>query len=132
MTTVSQTTSPNRTYHGLPARNEIDGGRIVVEPFGGGPTQREAADLLYELVNPYGNYGPHNFWWGYSGSNPHETADVILTDAVPGQLSADLIHDFVVDVVAHLDTEWHLNRGMIVRWVRGWHAEHDPPATTAA
>lgn len=51
----------DRTYHGLPATDEWGGQRIVVEGFGGGPTERDRVDVLYELENERGYYGPHAF-----------------------------------------------------------------------
>ena len=32
--------------------------------------------------------------------------------------------DFCCDVLRHLCEEWRLSRGTVLRWVRGWYAEH--------
>lgn len=114
----------DRTYHGLPDTDEQGGQRIVVEEFGGGPTKRQRAEILYELENQRGYYGPHAFWWGYQGTNPHDTAIAILTDALGKRPTREMEHAFVEDVVAHLCTEWLMNRRMILRWARGWCIEH--------
>lgn len=122
---------PKRTYHGLPKIEENGGQHISVEQFGGGPTERKQVETLYLLESLYQHYGPYEFWWGYTGSGAHRAAESILVDALSKQKSEDLppwmAHAFCVDVVAHLDDEWHLNVRMILRWVRGWCAENDVP-----
>lgn len=116
--------TPNRTYHGLNA----DGGHIKVETFGGGPTERRNAMVLYLLENPEPHFGQHRFWWGYTGSSAHDTALAILVDALgkkePSEVPREIQQAFCRDVIAHLDDEFHLNRMAVVRWTRGWCAEH--------
>lgn len=115
---------PDRTYHGMGA----EGGHIKVESYGGGPTQRLNIQVLYLLENFDQHYGPHRFWWGYTGGSAHDTARAILCDALgktdPVAVPKEIQQAFCQDVIAHLDDEFHLNRMALVRWTRGWCAEH--------
>jgi hypothetical protein len=117
---------PNRIYHGLAETDDDNGHRIVAEVGGGGPTERTQARFQYELVNTYGYRGRRTFLWGYGGSNPHDTAQILLADALGVEAPRDLVVEFVHDFVAHWhkDQEWWLPRWTILRWVKGWGVEN--------
>lgn len=127
--TMSFSDYPDRVYHGLSSdRDEHGGSPIAVEHGGGGPTEREQAQRLGYLDSPDTYYGPRSFWWGYTGSSAQDAGHALLADALdehhpdPG-----MITEFVVEVVAHLSDqhEWWLSRAAILRWARGYRAEHD-------
>lgn len=118
--------NPNRIYHGLADVDDDNGHPIVAELGGGGPTQRDRAEQLYELANPHRDNGRQTFLWGYDGSNPQDTARVLLTDALSVDPTEELRWAFVNDFVAHWqgDQEWWLPRRTVLRWVKGWCAEN--------
>jgi len=121
-------------YHGINPSD--DRAHIMVEDVVFGPTERQNVSVLRELPEPaYGGFG-----WGYNGSGPLWAAAAILADALslgdPASCGLDpaapardgtliaLRGDFVWDVLSQLCMEWRLRRGAVLRWVRGWYAEH--------
>lgn len=131
-----ETSHPNRIYHGLAEVDDDNGHLIVAELGGGGPTQRDQTQRLYQLDNPHRFNGYRTFLWGYEGTNPRETAQVMLNDALGVDPPKMLRQAFTTDFVAHWheDQEWWLPRRTILRWVKGWCAEHriDIPPGDAA
>ena len=124
-------------YHGIGPRMSADGrAHIMVEDVAFGPTERQDTAVLRELAEPA--YG--GFLWGYNGSGPLWAAAAILADALglgdPAACGIDaaspqrddtliaLRGDFTWDVTSQLCEEWRLRRGAVLRWVRGWYAEH--------
>ena len=125
------------TYHGVGQDMSADGrAHVIVESAEVGPTERQHAILLRELPEP-----PFaDFNWGYGGTGPELAAAAILADALilgdpydcglglAGQTQdatfSALRVDFCCDVLRHLCEEWRLSRGTVLRWVRGWYAEH--------
>jgi hypothetical protein len=86
------------------------------------------------------------FGWGYNGGGTSATAAAILADALdldPDEfdlIEADdetlesLREDFCTDVLAVCADEFRLRRGAVLRWVRGWYAQHgvtDLPSAVA-
>lgn len=116
---------PGRIYHGLSEQDANGGSPIAVEQSGGGPTEREQAQRLGYLDSPDAYYGPRSFWWGYTGSSAQDAVHALLADALGQQPEADMIPEFVQDVVSHLSdqSDWWLSRRAIVRWARGYRAE---------
>src|SRR5687768_13722554 len=70
--------------------------------------------------------------WGYNGSGTSAAASAILTDALGQEPSVDLREDFCEDVLSQFMDEWRLRRGVVLRWVRGWCAEHGVESLPAA
>ncbi|MEV0649907.1 DUF6166 domain-containing protein [Phytomonospora sp. NPDC050363] len=132
---------PNHSYHGIPGGVDAAGNyrsaRILVETAEPGPTERERARLLRELVDEDG-YG-----WGYNGSGTSNAAAAILADALElgdpdtigmsmaahpeNRVLTELREDFCVDVLAQACDEWRMSRGAILRWARGWYLQHGDP-----
>jgi hypothetical protein len=118
------------TYHGTWPRGAVDDrARIVVEHTAFGPTERADTVILRELAAPFG------FGWGYNGGGPGRAAAAVLDDALElGGLGSNgvfrdrildrLRYDFCWDVMSQMCGEWRLRRGVVLRWVRGWYAEH--------
>jgi len=112
----------DRVYHGI---KSADGkARILVEHVSFGLTEHDAVEAVRELHPPA--YG--GFSWGYNGGGPAEAARAVLADALevadPDSFG-ELRSDFCFDIVTQLPTEWRLRRGAVLRWARGWCAEHD-------
>lgn len=88
------------------------------------------------------------FNWGYNGTGPLRAAAAILADALslgdpadcgmdpfsprPDTILITLRGDFTWDVTSQLCEEWRLRRGAVLRWVRGWYAEHGITGIPAA
>jgi hypothetical protein len=125
------------TYHGLgPLVTEDERAHILVEVTEFGPTERQKVTVLRELAEPA--YGGFN--WGYNGGGPGRAAAAILADALdlgdpdtcgigpaasPRNITlGDLRFDFCWDVLTQFCEEWRMRRGAVLRWVRGWYAEH--------
>jgi hypothetical protein len=125
----------HRVYHGIADDRAGANARILVMDAGDGPTERERANVRYQLT-------PKDpFWWGYGGGSPSRTAKAILDDVLPdataGQRLADIparlrrqltvafIHDFIAH--CHDSTEFWLPASAIVRWTRGFLAEAQQP-----
>jgi hypothetical protein len=125
------------TYHGVYRLDDNDRAHILVEQIAFGPTERQGVAVLREIPEP--QHG--GFLWGYVGGSPTRAAEAILADAldlpdlstlddahVPGRdrdrTSIRLRNDFCIDVLSQLCHEWRLRRGAVLRWVRGWYAEH--------
>lgn len=128
------------TYHGLGQRISPDGrAHIFVEGTVFGLTEHEHVAASRELDEPV--HG--GFYWGYNGGGPARAATAILADAlnpdgpVPSGLDPTaatqdatlgaLRSDFCWDVLSQLCEEWRLRRDAVLRWVRGWYAEHGLP-----
>jgi hypothetical protein len=125
-------------YHGVIRRSaNEEQPQIFVEQVAFGPTERRSVSVLRELIPP-----PHGgFLWGYTGGSPARAAEALLTDALGlpaldvldktgpkmgyDTLSVRLRNDFTFDVMSQLSDDWRLRRGAVLRWVRGWYAEHD-------
>ena len=125
------------TYHGIGRRVAADGRtHILVEDTAFGPTARQGITVLRELPEPSSG----GFYWGYDGSGPYRAAAAILADtlslsdpdargvgpaASPRDTTfSELCSDFCWDVLTQLCEEWRMRRGAVLRWVRGWYAEH--------
>jgi len=117
------------TYHGTLDRAN-NRARITVEQTVFGPTERATARVLRELAPPAGGFG-----WGYNGGGPARAAAAVLDDALElGGLGNSgsfqdrtldhLRYDFCWDVMSQMCDEWRLRRGAVLRWARGWYAEH--------
>ena len=113
----------DRTYHGFNDDGSSDPNdrfRLVVELSEFGPTERE---YPYQLRHLKGSFG-----WGYNGSGTSETAEAILRDALDLPARAQLLQEmqsaFCEDVVAHFAEEFMIRRGAVLRWARGWAAQH--------
>ena len=117
----------HRVYHGTADDHSGTNSRILVMDGGAGPTERERANVLYQLA-------PENpFWWGYGGGSPGRAAtsiiDDVLPDAVPGKTLADLpgkLRDdltlaFLQDFLAyfHDGKQFWLPARTVARWTRG-------------
>jgi hypothetical protein len=109
--------------------------RIFVEESKKGPTERVTAKMLGELMQGRDSDAPLSglyFGWGYNGTGTSAAARAILADAMGIEPSDDLREGFAADVLTYLCDEWRLRRGAVLRWVRGWYAEHNisslPPA----
>jgi hypothetical protein len=86
------------------------------------PVQRQ------ELRHPSDN----DFGWGYNGHGTSRTAATILQHAL-GETPSDLLReDFCLDVVAHLTDMFYLRQGAVLRWARGWFAQHPSERMPAA
>jgi hypothetical protein len=124
------------TYHGIgPLTAADDGAHILVEVTEFGPTERQKITVLRELAEP-----PYGFHWGYNGGGPGRAAAAILADALSlgdpdtcgigtaasplNTTLGELRFDFCWDVLTQFCAEWRMRRGAILRWVRGWYAEH--------
>lgn len=134
-------------YHGTYQKNgDRKTARIFVVPadvtqplfekFGTAGGSRDTPDDALRELSAEGG-----FLWGYAGDSPARTAEAVLADALElpdlnglrrqvsrgNQADSEqslLRRDFVYDVVSQLGYEWRLRRGTILRWVRGWYAEH--------
>lgn len=118
----------DRTYHGVPEDEAPSVGKIWVELSEFGPTERKGAYVLRELAHPEQDVShlPHPYAWGYYGTGPLNAAETILADAMGVPPSVELRNAFGLDVMAHIARgEWRLRRGAVLRWVRGWCAEHE-------
>lgn len=121
-------------YHGVGRDVSADGRtHLMAERAEVGPSERQHAVVLRELPDD-------DFYWGYGGDGPNRAAAAILADALglgdpydcglglAGQTQdatfSALRVDFCCDVLRHLCEEWRLSRGTVLRWVRGWYAEH--------
>jgi hypothetical protein len=117
----------HRVYRGVADDHDGTNPRILVMDGGPGPTERERANLLYELA-------PEDpFWWGYGGGSPGRTATAIIEDvlpeAIPGQTLAELPSKlreqltltFMQDFLAysHDGKQFWLPARTIVRWMHG-------------
>jgi hypothetical protein len=120
--------SADVTYHGIQDDEQVNAtfpGRIFVEQSKTGPTERETAKTLWELVQGRGTgWFGLQFGWGYNGTGTSAAARAILADAMGVEPSDDLREDFAADVLTYLCDEWRLRQGAVLRWVRGWYAEH--------
>lgn len=120
--------SADVTYHGIQDDEQVNAtfsGRIFVEQSKTGPTERETAKTLWELVQGRGTgWSGLQFGWGYNGTGTSAAARAILADAMGVEPSDDLREDFAADVLTYLCDEWQLRQGAVLRWVRGWYAEH--------
>ena len=90
--------------------------------------------ILRELPAPSSG----DFGWGYNGSGLNWAAKAVLADALklsdPGRIGIGpgredstlslLRQDFCWDVTTQLCDELRMRRGSVLRWVRGWYAEH--------
>jgi hypothetical protein len=129
--------SDDWVYHGIISRSaNEEQPRLFVEEVAFGPTERKRVSVLRELIAP--PYG--GFLWGYTGGSPARAAEALLTDALGlpaldvldetgpkmgyDTLSVRLRNDFTFDVMSQLGDDWRLRRGAVLRWVRGWYAEH--------
>jgi hypothetical protein len=116
----------DRCYHGV--MGEFTG-RIFIEHTEFGPSAREPGHLVVigEASSHEGGYT-----WGYIGTGPRDTANAVLMDATGwNEIPRQLASDFVEDVVSQLADQWRLRRGAILRWLRGYYAQHEvtnPPA----
>jgi len=125
----SPTESADVTYHGIRVDEQVnaaESGRIYVE---------QSKSGLRELIQGRGTGWPGlqlQFGWGHNGVGTGVAARAILADAMGIEPNDDLREDFAADVLAYMCDEWRLRRGAILRWVRGWYAEHGidrlPPA----
>jgi hypothetical protein len=117
----------DRVYHGWWTEAPGVGDRVI---------SVEAPQRDYwegNAVRELGRLGSHaQFHWGYDGGGPMEAAELILCDALgvtdaAGKMRSDFANDFT-EIFA---PEWRLRRGAVLRWVRGWSAEHKvrPEAT---
>lgn len=114
----------DRTYHGIQDDDEVnidEPSRIFVELSEYGPTERERPVVFRELhpTNPDLQFG-----WGYNGTGTSVAADAILRDALGQTPPEQLREDFCEDVLAHLEDRFRLRCGAVLRWVRGWAAQH--------
>jgi hypothetical protein len=120
--------SADVTYHGIQDDEQVNAtfsGRIFVEQSKTGPTERETAKTLWELVQGRGTgWSGLQFGWGYNGTGTSAAARAILADAMGVEPSDDLREDFAADVLTYLCDEWRFRQGAVLRWVRGWYAEH--------
>jgi hypothetical protein len=119
------------TYHGTWDQGGVDDrARIAVEHTAFGPTERATAMVLRELAAAPGGFG-----WGCNGGGPARAAAAVLDDALelgglgssgifPDHTLDRLRYDFCWDVMSQMCDEWRLRRGAVLRWVRGWYAEH--------
>lgn len=117
----------HRIYRGIADDHSGTNARIVVMDGGAGSTERERANVLYQLT-------PKDpFWWGYGGGSPSRTATAILDDVlpdavpanladIPSELRTDLTVAFTQDFLAHFhdSKEFWLPARTIVRWVHGF------------
>ena len=132
-------------YHGTrPVMSADDRAHILVEDVEFGTTERQGVAVLRELAEPAGG----GFNWGYNGTGPLRAAAAILADALslgdpadcgmdpfsprPDTILITLRGDFTWDVTSQLCEEWRLRRGAVLRWVRGWYAEHGITGIPAA
>ena len=129
----------DETYHGIQHDESVGAAqesryRIFVEESKEGPTARATARVLRELRQGYGKEGwsALYFGWGYNGTGTSAAAWSILTDATGVEPADKLREAFAADVLTYLCDEWRLRRGAILRWARGWYAQHGidvlPPA----
>jgi hypothetical protein len=133
----------DRTYHGTKAArdDEPEWGpvRIIVECPEVGPTEREDVKVPRELRPP----SHKGFGWGYNGHGTSYAAAAILADALNVEqakfaaatvddLDWQLREDFCTDVLATMCGEWRLRRGAVLRWLRGWYAQHEISELPAA
>jgi hypothetical protein len=122
------TRSADVTYHGIQDDEQVNAtfsGRIFVEQSKTGPTERETAKTLRELAQGRGTgWSGLQFGWGYNGTGTSAAARAILADAMGAEPGDDLREDFAADVLTYLCDEWRLRQGAVLRWVRGWYAEH--------
>lgn len=120
--------SADVTYHGIQDDEHVNAtffGRIFVEQSKTGPTERETAKTLRELAQGRGSgWSGLQFGWGYNGTGTSAAARAILADATGVEPSDDLREDFAADVLTYMCDEWRLRQGAVLRWVRGWYAEH--------
>ncbi len=120
--------SADVTYHGIQDDEQVNAtfsGRIFVEQSKTGPTERETAKTLRELAQGRGTgWSGLQFGWGYNGTGTSAAARAILVDAMGVEPSDDLREDFAADVLTYMCDEWRLRQGAVLRWVRGWYAEH--------
>ncbi len=120
--------SADVTYHGIQDDEQVNAtfsGRIFVEQSKTGPTERETAKTLRELAQGRGTgWSGLQFGWGYNGTGTSAAARAILVDAIGVEPSDDLREDFAADVLTYMCDEWRLRQGAVLRWVRGWYAEH--------
>jgi hypothetical protein len=121
----------HRVYHGTADDHAGTNARILVMDGGAGPTERQRANVLYQLTPE------EPFWWGYGGGSPSRTTRAILNDVLPDipggrglddlpaglrhQLSIAFTHDFLAHY--HDSAGFWLPAKAIVRWTRGFLAE---------
>lgn len=115
MTGTDRTWARNddRCYHGVSSRE------IVVELFA---AKADDPEVIGRLV-PNGPAGEFN--WGYIGTGPNTAGKAILSDALGSEPTQRLWQDFADDVLSQCAAEFRLRRGAVLRWVRGWAAQHN-------
>lgn len=145
-------TDKDRTYHGIQQGEgdndqEWQPARLQVEQTQFGPTERQDAAVLRVLDEP----DDGGFGWGYNGGGTSRAAALILADALDladpdecgiamtaypqDETLVRLREDFCEDVLSQCCDEFRLRRGAVLRWVRGWYAQHqiaDLPAALVA
>ncbi|MER5322391.1 DUF6166 domain-containing protein [Streptosporangium roseum] len=121
----------DRTYYGVTS-SETGGNWIEVAKTEFGQTERDTTSALYHLT-PIGMYEDvDEFTWGYTKTGPHATGLAVLADALGQEPSKDLLEAFVDDVVSQFPNEWRMRRGAVLRWARGWYAQHNIDILPAA
>jgi hypothetical protein len=134
-----------RIYHGIDGEDGIS--RIYVERAEYGPTERETRQqegrLRLGQLHAFDEEDGGGFGWGYNGGGTSRAAAAILADALnepqerydftaDDEQAVRLREDFCEDVLSQCCREWRLGRGAVLRWVRGWYAQHGniPTSTT--
>ncbi|SNT61891.1 hypothetical protein SAMN05216276_108610 [Streptosporangium subroseum] len=115
----------DRTYHGVWDRGTGESW-IEAELAEYGPTERLKVIVLRRL-EPTGEmaYRVGEMGWGYNGGGTSAAASAILADALGQEPSSELREAFCEDVLSQFMDEWRLRRGAVLRWVRGWCAQHN-------
>jgi hypothetical protein len=133
------------TYHGkYRETGDQATAQILVEQVDLGPGPQREGAVLREISPP----ADGGFLWGYTGGSPTRVAEALLADALelpslealgntdlgPGldRLWVQIRDDFIMEVISQQCSEWRMRRSALLRWVRGWYADHDlsavPPA----
>jgi hypothetical protein len=119
----------------------------LVEKPESGPTERANAPV-FRVLCPKDEETFGGFGWGYNGGGTSRAAAAVLADALDlgdpdacgmtmlayprNDTLVELREDFCVDVLAQFPAEWRIHRRAVLRWARGWYAEHNIAAVPEA
>jgi len=125
------------TYHGKYGETGSQASaRILVEEVDFGPGPQREGTVLREISPP----ADGGFLWGYTGGSPTRVAEALLADVLelprvealgntdlgPGlePLWVQIRNDLIMEVISQQCSEWRVRRCALLRWVRGWYADH--------
>lgn len=135
--TIVDSSPADWTYHGKYRQpGDQATAQILVEQVDLGPGPQRAGTVLREISPP----ADGGFLWGYAGGSPTRVAEALLADALelprldllgdtgmgPGleRLWVQIRNDLIMEVISQQCSEWRMRRCALLRWVRGWYADH--------